>query len=157
MAHFVLMYKIYQEIAVFTKEDKMKKNLHTYLKTLVSILLTFCFIVLATPVSSGFPTLMTGEASWYAEFSPGIRPTTANMEIFDHDQLTCAIWDLPFNTVLLVTNKENGKTVEVRVNDRGPAKRLCKEGRVIDLTKGAFEKIADLKKGLIDVKVEVLK
>ncbi|MBF0252911.1 MAG: septal ring lytic transglycosylase RlpA family lipoprotein [Candidatus Omnitrophica bacterium] len=135
----------------------MEKNLNTYLKTLISILIILAFMIKSSPVSSGFPTMITGAASWYAEFSPGIKLTTANMETFDHDKLTCAIWDMPFNTVLLVTNNENGKTVKVRVNDRGPAKKLCREGRVIDLTKGAFEKLADLDKGLIDVKVEVLK
>ena len=106
--------------------------------------------------SSGNIAMMQGMASWYAEFSPGIRQTTANMEIFDHDQLTCAIWDVPFNTRLEVTNMDNGRKVIVRVNDRGPAKRLCKEGRVIDLTMGAFKRIADLDKGLVNVRVKVL-
>ncbi|MFH1995853.1 MAG: septal ring lytic transglycosylase RlpA family protein [Candidatus Omnitrophota bacterium] len=99
---------------------------------------------------------MSGLASWYAEFSPGIRKTTANMEIFDHDKMTCAMWDVPFDTILKVTNVENEKTVYVRVNDRGPARRLVKEGRVIDLTKASFEKIADLRKGLVRVRVELI-
>ncbi|MGB2651220.1 MAG: septal ring lytic transglycosylase RlpA family protein, partial [Candidatus Omnitrophota bacterium] len=96
-----------------------------------------------------------GVASWYAQFSPGIRRTTANLEIFDHDKMTCAIWDLPFNTVLEVTNLNNGKKVLVRVNDRGPAKRLWREGRVIDLTMAAFGEIEDLEKGLTEVRVRI--
>ncbi|MFC1548643.1 septal ring lytic transglycosylase RlpA family protein [Candidatus Omnitrophota bacterium] len=100
--------------------------------------------------------LIEGVASWYAEFSPGIRPTTANMERFDHDEMTCAIWDMPFNAILEVTNVSNGKKVRVRVNDRGPAKRLHKKGRVIDLSMAAFREIEDLNKGLTRVRVKIV-
>jgi len=99
------------------------------------------------------PTVIKGKASWYSQNDPGILLTTANMERFDDSELTCAIWDLPFNTILKVTNLENGKSVIVRVNDRGPAKRL---NRAIDLTKAAFSKIADLEKGLAEVSVEIM-
>jgi rare lipoprotein A len=98
----------------------------------------------------------TGLASWYWEFSPGINKTTANMEIFDSSKLTCAAWDFPFNTILKVTNLDNEKSILVRVNDRGPAKRLVREGRIIDLSKGAFERIADPGDGLIRVRVEIV-
>jgi rare lipoprotein A len=97
-----------------------------------------------------------GTASWYSERDAGILKTTANRETFDDGKLTCAIWDLPFNTLLKVTNLENGKFVVVRVNDRGPAKRLVKQGRIIDLTREAFSRIADLDKGLIPVKLSIL-
>ena len=97
-----------------------------------------------------------GIASWYSESSPGILPTTANMDKFNENSMTCAVWNLDFGTKLEVTNVENGKTVIVRVNDRGPAKRLCKQGRIIDLTKGAFSKICDLKKGLTRVRVSII-
>jgi rare lipoprotein A len=99
------------------------------------------------------PTIIKGMASWYSQDDAGILLTTANMERFDDSELTCAIWGLPFNTILKVTNLENGKSVIVRVNDRGPAKRL---NRAIDLTKQAFSKIADLEKGLADVSVEII-
>jgi rare lipoprotein A len=77
------------------------------------------------------------------------------MEIFSEKEMTCASWDFPFNTILEVTNLENGKRIYVRVNDRGPAERLYKEGRVIDLTKAAFAKICDLEKGLTRITVRV--
>jgi rare lipoprotein A len=96
-----------------------------------------------------------GTASWYSQSDAGILPTTANRERFDDQQLTCAIWDMPFNTLLKVTNLENKKSVVVRVNDRGPAKRLVAQGRIIDLTKEAFAQIAELEKGLIRIKFEV--
>jgi len=99
------------------------------------------------------PTIIKGKASWYSQNDPGILLTTANMEQFDDSQLTCAMWDMPFNTILKVTNLENGKSVIVRVNDRGPAKRL---NRAIDLTKQAFSMIADLDNGLADVSVEIM-
>lgn len=94
-----------------------------------------------------------GTASWYSESDPGINLTTANGEIFDDSQWTCASWDFPFGTWLRVTNLSNEKMVFCRVNDRGPAKRL---GRLIDLTKSAFHEIAPLGAGLVSVKVEMV-
>lgn len=102
------------------------------------------------------PIILKGMASWYSEGDSGVLETTANMEIFDDSKLTCAMWDMPFNALLKVTNVENGKFVYVRVNDRGPAKRLVQEGRVIDLTKKAFSRIDILEKGLIKVKIEII-
>lgn len=97
-----------------------------------------------------------GIASWYSQYDPGVLKTTANMEIYDHNQLTCAMWDIPFGTILKVTNLTNSKSVVVRVNDRGPAKRLVKRGRIVDLSKRAFSQIAPLEEGLVKVKVSVL-
>lgn len=116
----------------------------------------FSFTVVGTELDASFAYL-EGQASWYAEFSPGIKATTANMEKFDHDELTCATWGLPFNTLLEVTNVRNGKKVIVRVNDRGPSRRLFREGRVVDLTMGAFRRIEDLTRGLADVRVKVIR
>ncbi|MDD5556626.1 MAG: septal ring lytic transglycosylase RlpA family protein [bacterium] len=96
---------------------------------------------------------MVGTASWYSKRDPGIRQTTANMEVFCDRQLTCAAWGMPFNTLLRVTNLNNGKSVVVRVNDRGPARRHVRKGRIIDLTRGAFGKIADPGEGLIPIEV----
>ena len=100
-----------------------------------------------------YPNASFGIASWYSESDPGINQRTANGEIFEDSKHTCASWDFPFGTHLRVTHLTNGKTVVCRVNDRGPAKRL---GRVIDLTRGTFQKIAPLRAGLIPVKVEVI-
>ena len=97
-----------------------------------------------------------GTASWYSQADPAVLRTTANMEIFDDTDLTCAIWDVPFNTRIKATNLSNGKSVIVRVNDRGPAKRLVKEGRIIDLSKKAFSEIADLNNGLIPIEIKII-
>ena len=99
---------------------------------------------------------MTGVASWYSVDDPGIQPLTASGEPFDDTQLTCASWSLPFGARLHVTNLETGQQVVVRVNDRGPARRLVAEGRVIDLSKAAFRQIASLEHGLVPVRVELL-
>ncbi len=97
-----------------------------------------------------------GKASWYSEESPGIKPRTANNEIFDDEDLTCAMWGVPFNQRIKVTNRSNGKSIVVRVNDRGPHLRFTRRGRIIDLTKEAFSKLSDLKRGLIEVELEML-
>jgi len=102
------------------------------------------------------PVTVKGMASWYSEQDPGVLETTANMEAFDDSKFTCAMWGMPFNALLKVTNLENGKFVYVRVNDRGPAKRLVQEGRMIDLTKKAFSRINSLEKGLCQVQIEVM-
>jgi len=97
-----------------------------------------------------------GVASWYSRRDSGVLKTTANMEIFNDNDFTCAMWDVPFGTKLRITNLENGRSVVVRVNDRGPAKRLVRRGRIVDLSKKAFSKIAPLHKGLVKVEVSVL-
>ncbi len=109
----------------------------------------------ADPVAE-IEAALHGQASWYSRQSPGIRKHTANMEIFDDTAFTCAMWDVPFNQRLRVTNMKTGRSIVVRVNDRGPHKRLVFRGRIIDLSKAAFDEIADLRDGLIDVKIEFL-
>ena len=100
--------------------------------------------------------ITTGLASWYSKQDPGILKHTANMEIFDDTGLTAAMWDIPFHQKIKVTNLENGLSVIVRVNDRGPHRRLVRQGRIIDLSKQAFFNIASLDKGLINIQLEFL-
>jgi rare lipoprotein A len=78
--------------------------------------------------------------------------TTASGEPFDPDGFTAAHKTLPFDTRVRVTNTANGKSVVVRVNDRGP----FVSGRCIDLARGAFATIASLSSGVITAKYEVL-
>lgn len=86
-------------------------------------------------------------ASFYSE---GQR--TANGEWFDPDAYTAASKTLPFDTRVRVTNKANGKSVVVRINDRGP----YVSGRCLDLSKAAFAAIANPSSGVITVRYEVL-
>jgi len=103
------------------------------------------------------PYIRTGLASWYSRRSPGVKRRTANNEKFNDRKMTCAMWGVPFNHKVRVTNLRNGKSVTLRVNDRGPHVRYVKKGRIIDLTKAAFAKIGDTKTGLIEVSVEFLR
>jgi len=123
------------------------------MKKAAVILIILITVVFSFKDAGSSAVIIKGKASWYSQNDPGILLTTANMERFDDSELTCAIWDLPFNTILKVTNLENNKSVIVRVNDRGPARRL---NRAIDLTKQAFSKIADLEKGLTEVSIEIM-
>ena len=128
-----------------------------FVKSLVVIMIvTLCYVRIdeasLTPVHLQ-PEIRNGRASWYSKQSPGINIHTANMEVFDDSDLTCAMWDVPFNQRIRVTNLANGKSIVVRVNDRGPHRRL---GRIIDLSKGAFARLEDLDKGLMDVSLEFL-
>ena len=98
------------------------------------------------------PSELQGLASYYAEPYHGRR--TASGEVFDsYQELTAAHRTLPFNTVVKVTNQENGKDVEVRINDRGP----FVDGRVIDLSLKAAREIDMVRSGVARVKLTVLK
>jgi rare lipoprotein A len=92
----------------------------------------------------------TGKASFYADKFEG-RPT-ASGEKYRHSKLTAAHKTLPFGTKVKVTNLANQKTVEVVVNDRGP----YVDGRIIDLSKSAAEKLDFINQGLAEVSIEVV-
>lgn len=91
-----------------------------------------------------------GVASWYGPNFHG-RPT-ANGEIFDMNKVSAAHKTLPLPSVVRVTNLENGRSLVVRVNDRGPFAR----GRVIDLSKRAAELLGFADKGTAMVHVRIL-
>ncbi|MFA6142994.1 MAG: septal ring lytic transglycosylase RlpA family protein [Candidatus Omnitrophota bacterium] len=79
----------------------------------------------------------------------------ANGKPFDPEKRTCASWFYKFGTRLVVKSLDTGRSTEVVVTDRGPNKRLVKEGRIIDLSKRAFQDISALEKGLTRVVVTV--
>ena len=91
-----------------------------------------------------------GKASWYGDKEHGNK--SASGEVFNRYAYTAAHKELPFGTVVRVTNRENGRQVKVRINDRGPFIR----GRVIDLSYAAAKSIGLVRSGVADVKVEVL-
>lgn len=96
----------------------------------------------ATVLDSG-----TCKASYYDE-----PQGTANGETFDPDALTAAHKSLKFNTRVRVTNTANGKSVVVRINDRGP----YIAGRCLDLSRAAFAEIANLNSGVTTVRYDIL-
>jgi rare lipoprotein A len=91
-----------------------------------------------------------GIASWYGGRHQG--RLTASGEIFDENRLTAAHRKLPLETKARVTNLKNGRSVEVKVNDRGPYIR----GRVIDLSARAAQELGMTQQGLALVRIEVV-
>ena len=92
----------------------------------------------------------TGRASWYGEEFAGQR--TASGQVFDPGALTCAHRELPFGTLVRVTNLANGASVVVTVTDRGP----YSEGRIIDLSSAAADAIGMKGAGTASVRLEVI-
>jgi len=90
----------------------------------------------------------TLKASWYGPKFHG--KNTANGEVYNQMALTAAHKYLSFGTLLKITNPKNGKSVIVRINDRGP----YIEGRELDLSKGAAIELGILEKGVARVKVQ---
>ncbi|MFA5679555.1 MAG: septal ring lytic transglycosylase RlpA family protein [Pseudomonas sp.] len=93
----------------------------------------------------------TGKASYYADKFQNRK--TASGEPYKASQKTAAHRTLPFGSKVKVTNVRNGKSVVVRINDRGPFVR----GRVIDLSRSAFASIGNTADGLLNVRIEVLR
>ncbi len=96
----------------------------------------------ATATSKKVTATGSCAASYYGEPQP-----TASGEKFDPEAMTAAHKTLPFNTMVRVTNPSNGKSVVVRINDRGP----YIDGRCLDLSQGAFRQIANLSTGVLKV------
>jgi len=95
--------------------------------------------------------VLHGKASYY--YGRWIGRKTANGEIYRATDVTAAHKTLPFNTMVRVTNLKNGKSVIVRINNRGPYIK----GRIIDLSLVAAQEIEMTKAGVVPVRVEVLR
>lgn len=91
-----------------------------------------------------------GVASWYGPGFHGKR--TANGEVYDQEELTAAHRQLPFGTRVRVVNLDNGRSVEVRINDRGPFAHR----RIIDLSRAAADAIDMIGPGTALVRLEIL-
>ena len=117
----------------------------------------FMTFALATATLPALPTAAdaagakrVGAASFYGKRFNGRR--TANGERFDMGDMTAAHRTLPFGTKVKVTNRKNGRSVVVRINDRGP----FHGGRVIDLSRGAASRIGMIQDGVARVELEIL-
>jgi len=123
-------------------------------KRLILILLTFFIGFLFTTCSNYryFPSgnVQVGQASWYGEDFHGKK--TANGETYNMYAMTAAHKTLPFESVVLVLNLKNKKSVRVRINDRGPFIK----GRIIDLSYAAAKGIDMVGPGVVPVRIEVL-
>lgn len=109
-------------------------------------------VIICGVLGSCAPKLtQTGKASFYADKFNGRK--TASGEKFRNSKLTAAHKTLPFGTKVKVINLSNGKSVKVRINDRGP----YVAGRIIDLSKKAAHKVGLDKKGVGNVKIKYRK
>ena len=106
----------------------------------------------AKPLQEPAPVGYTeeGNASWYGNPFHGRR--ASNGEIYDMYKLTAAHRTLPFETMVRVTNLNNGKTTTVRITDRGP----FVDNRIIDLSQAAAREIESIGPGIVPVRIEVL-
>ena len=115
-------------------------------KLLLIALFTLCNIFTLTIQAQS-----DGKASYYSNGLHGRR--MSNGERYDRNAFTCAHRTLPFGTRLKITNPRNGKSVIVRVTDRGPFVR----GRVVDLSYAAARELGTLASGVAYVKVELVR
>lgn len=116
--------------------------------------LTCCITLLLVIITLGAcaPKIsQTGKASYYADKFNGRK--TASGETFRNSKLTAAHKTLPFGTRVKVTNLSNGRSVKVRINDRGP----FVAGRIIDLSKKAAKRINMVNAGVQEVKLKYKK
>jgi len=105
----------------------------------------------ATFPASSPPTIVeAGLASWYGKKHQGKR--TASGEVFDQKKFTAAHRSLPWGSIVKLTNLANGKSVEVRINDRGPFEK----GRIIDVSRAAASVLGMVESGVAQVQLELL-
>jgi rare lipoprotein A len=109
-------------------------------------------VLLITVLLITAPLLHASTASWYGEEHRGLP--MANRQPFDPDALTCASWFHPLGTRLTITRADGlPGSVEVVVTDRGPHRRLVRQGRLVDLSRAAFARIEGLEMGLVEVRI----
>ena len=109
-------------------------------------LLLICFIL----TINLFSAQTSGKATFYHDKFEGRK--TASGEIFDNDEFTAANRTIPFGTKVKITNLRNGKSVVVRINDRGPFTK----GRAFDMSRAAFEEIGSLSAGHLPIEYEIV-
>ncbi len=107
-------------------------------------------LVLLLTLSPVLVTAEDGLASWYGGKFHGRM--TSSGEVFDTNTLTAAHRTLPFGTVVKVTNLDNGKSVQVKINDRGP----FVDGRIIDLSRAAAEALGMIDSGVAHVSLQIV-
>ena len=124
------------------------------MKTLIFILFTFYTTVSGEPLKTEKKTAdcttITGKATYYANKFHGRK--TSNGERFSNDKLTAAHLKLPFGTLVTVTNLDNGISVEVRINDRGPHSKYF----IIDISQAAAKQIGIYGKGVGNVELSYI-
>jgi rare lipoprotein A len=119
---------------------------------MIKIFLLFAWIhtLFACETPPGYNFKQQGKASYYARYFQGKR--TASGELFHTDSLTAAHRHLPLGTEVIVTNLKNGKSVKVKINDRGPFVK----GRIIDVSPSAADSLGFRQQGVATIEIEAL-
>lgn len=122
------------------------------MKSVVTFILLIGFIAFGgASVFNGIKGLSgSGKVSWYGDQFHGKK--TASGDVYNMHDMTAAHKTLPFGTKVKITNKSNGKSVVVEINDRGPFVKA----REFDLSHAAFDEIANPGSGIISVDFEVI-
>jgi rare lipoprotein A len=120
-------------------------------ETVLYVIGTIAIVGLAVFFSFFGPYYETGIASWYGPDFHG--NLTANGEVYDMNGISAAHKTLPFGTIVRVVDLETGRSIVVRINDRGP----FVEGRIIDLSKGAAEKLGIIERGIVPVGLRIVR
>ena len=110
-------------------------------------------LLVGVAVGLGFygPYYEVGIASWYG---PGFDGNlTANGEVYDMNEVSAAHKTLPFGTIVRVVEFDTGRSIAVRINDRGP----FVDGRIIDLSKGAAAELGIVNKGITKVGLRIIR
>jgi len=120
-------------------------------KTISLVLTAALFAILSVPsLAAGPGSVQKGIASYYHDSLHGNK--TASGQVYNKNKMSAAHKSLPLGSKVRVTDVRSGKSIVVRVNDRGPFVR----GRIIDLSRQAAKQLGMIKKGVTPVKVEVL-
>jgi rare lipoprotein A len=101
------------------------------------------------------PPVLEGDATYLAHYFHG--RTSASGVLFDERKLVAAHRTLPFGSIVRVTNVKNGRSVTVRIIDRGPYGKNYREGAIIDLSRAAARRLRMIRDGQIPARVEVLR
>lgn len=118
-----------------------------FIKFVIGALIALTSLLISSPL---FAHALTGKASWYG---PGFQGRlTANGERYNMHEMTAAHKTLPFGTIVAVTNLNNGRSVRLRITDRGPFIK----GRVIDTSKAAAIQLGFIDSGVAPVELEVI-
>lgn len=146
---------------IFMPNQENLKKLTQFAKKAGVMTIIAC--LLSSPIQAQQGEVQYGKASWYSieackfNLQPETCKTADGTSLFTLEEyriLFAASPKLKFGTIVKVTNIKNNRSVLVEIRDRGPNLRL---NRVIDLSKRAFEKIADPRSGIINVKTEIIR
>lgn len=119
---------------------------------LLALVLVACGAKAKPPEETGKSGVQIGYATWYGGGHHG--GPTASGERYNKHAMTAAHRSLPMNTRVRVTNRNNGRSVIVRINDRGPYGR--RRERIIDVSEAAAQELDMMNAGVVPVRVEVL-